>query len=209
MDIYIKPKTKIFIGQRKLITINDIAQVEAPEEAAQKILSSGILNINADEKTNYIISVIDIIKVIKRVYPKAAINNVGETDIIVSFVPEKKSRNPIISVFLIVFVTLTLLMGSATAIMSFHTDAQIPKVFQNYYKIFFQKESEKPLIIDIPYSIGLASGIIIFFNHFMGKKLTEDPTPIEVEMTEYENEVNDTILDQLTEKKVEHTDEDI
>ena len=209
MDIYIKPKRKIFISQRKLITINDIAQVEAPEEAAQSILSSGILNINADEKTNYIISVIDIIKVIKRVYPKAAINNVGETDIIVSFVPEKKSRNPIISVFLIVFVTLTLLMGSATAIMSFHTDAQIPKVFQNYYKIFFQKESEKPLIIDIPYSIGLASGIIIFFNHFLGKKVTEDPTPIEVEMTEYENEVNDTILDQLTEKKVEHTDEDI
>ena len=209
MDIYIKPKRKIFISQRKLITINDIAQVEAPEEVAQKILSSGILNINTDEKTNYIISVIDIIKVIKRVYPKVAINNVGETDVIVSFAPEKKSRNPIISGFLVFFVTLTLLMGSATAIMSFHTDAQIPKVFQNYYKIFFQKESEKPLIIDIPYSIGLASGIIIFFNHFMGKKVTEDPTPIEVEMTEYENEVNDTILDQLTEKKVEHAEEDI
>ena len=100
-------------------------------------------------------------------------------------------------------------MGSATAIMSFHTDAQIPMVFQNYYRIFFQKESEKPLIIDIPYSIGLAFGIIIFFNHFMGKKMSEEPTPIEVEMSTYETAVNSTVIDQMTEKKAEKADDSV
>jgi stage V sporulation protein AA len=59
------------------------------------------------------------------------------------------------------------------------------------------EEKDNPLIIEIPYSIGLAAGIIVFFNHFLGHKITDDPTPIEVEMTEYDKEVTDTILNSI------------
>jgi len=208
MDVYVKPSTKIFVAQKRQVTIKDIAEVEAPDKLTPKILASRVMSIKADKKCNYVVSMIDIIKVIKKVCPNATINNVGETDVIVSYDPDMNRRSPIITGLLIFFVTLTLLMGSATAIMSFHTDAQIPKIFQNYYKLFFGKESDKPLIIDIPYSIGLASGIIIFFNHFMGKKVTQEPTPIEVEMSTYENDVNDTILDQMTEEKTQKEEED-
>jgi len=208
MDIYVKPSTKIFVAQKRQVTIKDIAEVEAPGKLTPKILNARVMSINADKKCNYVVSMIDIIKVIKGVCPNATINNVGETDVIVAYDPDMDRRSPIITAILIAFVTLTLLMGSATAIMSFHTDAQIPKIFQNYYKIFFNKESEKPLIIDIPYSIGLAFGIIVFFNHFMGKKVTKEPTPIEVEMSTYEADVNDTILDQMTEEKSETEGED-
>jgi len=85
--------------------------------------------------------------------------------------------------------------------MSFHSDAQIPKVFQNYYEIFFGEYKEDPLIIEIPYSIGLALGIIVFFNHFGGKKITNDPTPIEVEMSVYETEIVDTVIEYLNKNK--------
>jgi stage V sporulation protein AA len=207
MDIYIKPKTKITVNQKKPVTIQDIAEIEAPEKIAQKILKSVVLNIKEEKKNNYAVSVLDVIKVIKQAVPDASINNIGESDVIISFNPNEKKRNPVINALLIAFVTITLLMGSATAIMSFHSDAQMPKVFQSYYKIFFGKESEKPLIIDIPYSIGLACGIVLFFNHFLGKKLTDDPTPIEVEMTSYENDVNETVIDQLTENKVKKADD--
>ena len=203
MDIYIKPSAKIFVAQQRQVTIKDIAEVEAPDKLTPRILASRVLSIKADKKCNYVVSAIDIIKTIKKVCPNATINNVGESDVIVSYDPGLNRRKPIVTGILVFFVTLTLLMGSATAIMSFHNDAQIPKVFQNYYRIFFNKESEKPLIIDIPYSIGLAFGIIVFFNHFLGKKLSKEPTPIEVEMTTYENEVNDTILDQMTDQLTE------
>ena len=208
MDIYIKPSAKIFVSQKKHITIKDIAEVEAPDKLIPKILASHIMSVKSDKKCNYVISAIDIIKTIKKICPNATINNVGETDVIVSYDPDLDRRKPIITGILVFFVTLTLLMGSATAIMSFHNDAQIPQVFQNYYKIFFNKENKKPLIFDIPYSIGLAFGIIVFFNHFLGKKLTQEPTPIEVEMATYETDVNDTILDQKTEEKSEKEAED-
>ena len=37
--------------------------------------------------------------------------------------------------------------------------------------------------------------MLIFFNHFMGKKLTADPTPMEVEMRAYEDQVDTTVLE--------------
>ena len=37
-------------------------------------------------------------------------------------------------------------------------------------------------ILEISYSLGLSVGIILFFNHFAGKKITMDPTPLEVQM---------------------------
>ena len=203
MDIYIKPSAKIFVARERQVTIKDIAEVEAPGKLTPKILAARVMSIKADKKRNYVVSAIDIIKVIKNICPNATINNVGEMDVIVAYDPDLKRRNPLVTGALVFFVTLTLLMGSATAIMSFHNDAQMPQVFKNYYKIFFNKESDKPLIFDIPYSIGLAFGIIVFFNHFFGKRITQEPTPIEVEMTTYENDVNDTILDQMTDQMTE------
>ncbi|MPN30417.1 hypothetical protein SDC9_177888 [bioreactor metagenome] len=87
--------------------------------------------------------------------------------------------------------------GGSTAIMGFHSDAQIPKIFENYYYIFMGERTITPYILTIPYSIGIAFGIIFFFNHFSKKFLTTDPTPIEVQMTTYEKEVNDNVIDTL------------
>ena len=38
-------------------------------------------------------------------------------------------------------------------------------------------------------------GIIVFYNHFGGKRITKDPTPMEVQMRQYENDVNTTLVD--------------
>ena len=51
------------------------------------------------------------------------------------------------------------------------------------------------IIAEYCYSIGLGVGIIIFYNHFGPKKLTKDPTPIEVEMRKYERDINQTLID--------------
>ena len=41
----------------------------------------------------------------------------------------------------------------------------------------------------------------MFFNHFGNKKLTSDPTPIEVELSVYEDDVNTNIIDTLNKEK--------
>ena len=49
-------------------------------------------------------------------------------------------------------------------------------------------------ILEISYSLGLSVGIILFFNHFAGKKITMDPTPLEVQMKQYEQDVSTAII---------------
>ncbi|GFI61552.1 hypothetical protein IMSAG049_00711 [Clostridiales bacterium] len=125
----------------------------------------------------------------------------GETDIIIEYSQMPVKHNKAFDIAKIIFVCIVLFGGAMTAIMSFHSDAQMPAVFQNMYRIFFGIESTKPYIIYVPYSIGLTVGIIVFFNHFAGKYMTEDPTPIEVQMSTYEKEATDSIIDNLNKEK--------
>ena len=41
----------------------------------------------------------------------------------------------------------------------------------------------------------LVFGIIVFFNHIGGRRITKDPTPIEVEMRVYETDVNKALIE--------------
>ena len=46
----------------------------------------------------------------------------------------------------------------------------------------------------IVYSVGLFLGIILFFNHGGRYKLTNDPSPLQVQMRQYEQGVNQTFI---------------
>ncbi|MCL2461880.1 MAG: stage V sporulation protein AA [Defluviitaleaceae bacterium] len=206
MEIYIKPVKKIVVEGRRTIYLKDLAEVVADTKTADKLKNLKLLEMKAEKKANYLVSVTDIVRAISAKFPNDTVSNLGEADTVVEFSPVKERDNSVWKWTKIVFVALVLLAGSATAIMSFHSDAQMPEVFKNYYKVFFGKEIEKPLLIDIPYSIGLAAGIIVFFNHFMGKKVTEDPTPIEIEMALYETDVTDTVKDTLADRRAHEGD---
>jgi len=207
MDIYIKPVKKANVTAVDVIRVKDVAEVIGAEDAVKEIENMKLMDIKTEEKkANFLISVTDIIKAIKKTYPDASISNVGVQDTLVQYRLEKSKENAFLQWAKVAFVVLILLAGSSTAIMSFHTDGQIPKVFESYYRIFFGEHRSNPLIINIPYAIGLAAGILVFFNHILGKKITDDPTPIEVEMSLYETEVNETMLDILNTEESQNGD---
>ena len=200
MDIYIKPEKKIKFQKTGTVHIKDIAEVYSESTLRKKAENIKIMEIKEEKDKCYLISVIDIINAIDRALPGNTISNVGEMDTIVEY-EKPKNKNKIWLYTKIIFVALVLFAGSATAIMSFHSDAQMATVFENYYYIFFGERIENPAIIDLPYAIGLAVGIVVFFNHLGNKKLTSDPTPIEVEMSVYEDDVNTNIIDTLNKEK--------
>ncbi|MCD8036727.1 MAG: stage V sporulation protein AA [Clostridiales bacterium] len=202
MDVFIKPVKKALITGRKAVRLNDIAEVYCQGNTNLNIGDTIVFNIPENSSKNeYLISVVDIVRAIGQRLPDATINNVGEMDTIIEYSPEAANERPVYDAFKIAFVCVVLFGGAMTAIMSFHSDAQMPVIFQNIYRLFFGIESTKPYIIYIPYSIGLAVGIIVFFNHFGGKYITKDPTPIEVQMTTYEKETTDSVIDNLSREK--------
>ncbi len=206
MDIYIKPVKKALLAQRNKIVVSDICEVIATSDVTEKVNELKLLDIKSQDKKYLIVSVTDIVKAIKKVYPDATVNNLGEMDTVIEYAPERHKDSSWFKWFKIAFVSLVLFVGSSTAIMTFQTDSQLSKVFENYYYIFFKENTTEPRIIEIPYSIGLGAGIILFFNHFVGKKVSDDPTPIEVEMSLYSTEITDTMLEHLNNQKTREED---
>jgi len=201
LDIYIKPNEKITITARKIVYLKDVGEIWIPGQSTASLENLVVYQVPEDTEKTYLISVIDIIKAITLKFPDATVNNVGEMDILLTYQKQYKQQNKVWLYSKIVFIALILFTGASTSIMSFHSDAQIPKIFQNYYYIFFGEYNDMPLILAIPYTIGLAIGIILFFNHFSKIYVTKDPTPIEIEMTTYEKETNTSIIDALNRKQ--------
>ena len=201
LDIYIKPFKKVSLSEVKSVYLKNVSEVYAPSEILKRVKNNKIMGMKEEEQKNYLISIIDIIHATDKATPGHTINNGGEMDTVLEYSPKKEKNKSFVKTLKVIAVTIILLAGSSTAIMSFHSDAQMSKVFENYYYIFFNERIENPMILDIPYSIGLAVGIIVFFNHFIGRKITTDPTPIEVEMSTYESNVTDNIIDTLNVEK--------
>jgi len=201
LDIYIKPNEKITITARKIVYLKDVGEIWIPGQSTASLGNLVVYQVPEDTEKTYLISVIDIIKAITLKFPDATVNNVGEMDILLTYQKQYKQQNKVWLYSKIVFIALILFTGASTSIMSFHSDAQIPKIFQNYYYIFFGEYNDMPLILAIPYTIGLGVGIILFFNHFSKIYVTKDPTPIEIEMTTYEKETNTSIIDALNRKQ--------
>ena len=78
--------------------------------------------------------------------------------------------------------------------MTFNNDSNVTDVFANIYYLTMGVESDGFTVLEFSYSVGITIGILVFFNHFAKWKLTADPTPIEVEMRLYEDNLNKTII---------------
>ena len=176
----------VFLGQLGSIWCRDKA-VESKCKAIK------VINIQADKKERYVVSVMDLIKKMEKLCEQVEINNVGETDCIIDYQPDVKSH-PVWDWIKAAFVCLVSFFGAAFAIMTFNNDASVTDVFQELYRLTLGQESGKVMVLEVTYSVGLAVGVILFFNHFCKWKLNTDPTPLEVEMRLYEDNISKTLI---------------
>ena len=71
------------------------------------------------------------------------------------------------------------------------------------HNIFVGQGRDAYPVAGIAYSLGLFIGIIVFVNHGAKKKFSDDPTPLQVQMRQYEQEVNQTVITDASRKKAE------
>jgi len=200
--IYIRGYKKTTIQQTSLVYLKDIADIYAALELKDPVDSMVVLKIkDTTKKSTHLIGILDIIKIITAAYPDIIIQNVGDADIIINYVPKIIEENTIIEWFKTIVVSIIVFAGATIAIMAYSADTSLAKTFSLLNKIFTGKEVENPVLITVPYSIGIAIGIITFFNHIGTKKITDDPTPMQIEINKYEEDVENSMIDSMTGKK--------
>ena len=87
--------------------------------------------------------------------------------------------------------------------MAFNNDVDVDKLFGYIYYWMTGKQSSGFTILEVSYSVGITIGILVFFNHFGKRRFSVDPTPIEVEMRLYENDLQTTLIENISRKEQE------
>ncbi len=185
---------KITEVRTKDVFLKDVAKVYCSDTTIQnKCNAVKLRTIRDDRPYSYVENVLDVIEKLEKIDPSIQINNVGEVDYIIDYIPPAKP-NHAWQWLKTIFVCLVCFFGAAFAIMTFNNDVSASDIFKQIYLLVTGVESDGFTIIEISYSIGLAIGIILFFNHFAKWKVNTDPTPLEVEMRLYEDNISKTVI---------------
>ncbi|HEY4550645.1 MAG TPA: stage V sporulation protein AA [Bacillus sp. (in: firmicutes)] len=188
--VYIRLRNRVLVRPRERIYIKDIAQIIANEALHEKIDQLQLYQISDQDRNIIIIDAMQVIAEIAKLDSTIQVQLLGPSQTIVEVVFKKKKY----SFTLFVLAWLLLFFGSMLTIMNFHEDVSMQAVHQRIYRIITGKSVEKPLFFQIPYSIGLGLGMIIFFNHVFKKRLNEEPSPLEVEMFNYQQDLDQYVI---------------
>lgn len=179
---------------RKDVLVKDVAKVYCSDTNIQnKCECVKVKHIIEEKSACYVESALDVIEKLEAVDPSVSVTNIGKVEYIISYQPPMRPRY-LWQWAKTAFVCVVCFCGAAFAIMTFNNDANVRDVFQELYRLVTGEEAQGTGILELTYSLGLALGITVFFNHFAKWKLSTDPTPLEVEMRLYEENISKTLI---------------
>jgi stage V sporulation protein AA len=191
--IYIKPNHQVTLGQAsRLLGANDLL-----EDQLKKLI---LYEHKKSDGNRFVIDLLQIVRAIREREPDLAVEAYGDPQVLV-MVSEKpvKPRIPIL-----ILAWLLLFFGAGLAIMNFHTDVSMKEVHIRIVELITGKRTDHPLWFQIPYSLGIGLGMVLFFNHLFRKRFNEEPNPLEVELYMYQENVNAYVIADEMRKKSDY-----
>ena len=198
---FIKLETYYATPPNSSVYLKDVADVFSSNNNIQKFLENIKVFDAKDEDWDYVTAV-DIVNKIQSQKDNIDVTMLGEPEVLIE-IKEEKERNMIIEVIKILFASGVLFFGAAMTIMYFYEDVNMRKAMEKLYYIATGKHEKNPLILVIPYSIGLGVGMITFFSRIItsNKRRKMEPGPMEVEMFLYDKEMGDYLIKDIKSKK--------
>lgn len=186
--------------KRPVVRLADVGTITTQDpKLKQKVGETELYRFLKPQKEKQVFSVMKVLHLLEKKFPEIEITPIGEPDFIVEYKPDKpKKWEKPLEWAKTVFVALAVFFGSAFTIVSFNKDAGVNEIFPMIYRLTEGAERMGPGELEIGYSLGLPLGIVLFFNHFLRKKIDSDPTPLQVQMRQYEKDVNATIIENAT-----------
>ncbi len=188
---YLKAEAKAELD-KPLATLGDVAKVLCGDDRAQREAQSIVVydfsrEMSKAKVQRAVIDVMQIITLLQERFPGCLVKSLGETAVVIEL--RRAQQHPFLEKCKVGFIALLCFFGAAFTIMAFHNDIGIEDIFAEVYLLTTGMESDGFTVLEISYSVGLSVGILVFFNHIGTRRITKDPTPIEVQMRQYEGDV--------------------
>ncbi|ALX48002.1 stage V sporulation protein AA [Lentibacillus amyloliquefaciens] len=184
--VYLRMKKNIETSYLKKVTLEDIAYISTVSPLKKDLDKTPIYRITNKDRNVVIIDSFLVIDHLNEAYNNLEFQVIGPSHTLIRIQKHKKSPNLLI----VSFVWLLLFIGAAMTIMNFHYDVSMQEVQQKLHFLLTGVRSKYPLWIQIPYSIGLGAGMLLFFNHWFKKRINEEPSPLEVEIFNYQQNID-------------------
>ena len=192
-NIYIKCQRSVEVSDRDVF-LSDVAEVDCADKLMEaKMKAVKLYRFPQDEDT-HVLSTLQIVQKMEAVCQDISVEIVGETDCLVRLATQQ-SEDRWAQVGKVAFVCLVSFFGTGFTIMAYHNDIGINDVFSGIMRMATGENLPGVSVLELSYSIGLSVGIVVFFNHVGKKRITSDPTPVEVEMYQYKTDVARTIVE--------------
>lgn len=193
VTVYLKCDRNVEV-QSEDVFLRDLGELRCSDAViAAKLKALKAHHFGRDEIRRCVISSLRLVELMEKECPNITVQLVGEPDVLVEWidVSRHKGWQQWVKCALVCLVSF---FGTAFTIMAYHNDVGINNVFTEMYRMVMNREPQGLNVLEVSYSIGLAAGIILFFNHVGGRRLTKDPTPIEVAMRNYEEDVDKALI---------------
>lgn len=197
LTLYIALEQSTLVASRK-VHIGDISTIFCTnQDICHQIKNMEILVFPNTEQDQTVITVLKLIELINTTYKNLSVESIGNPETIVYYrnLTSSHRLSGKIKAFLLMVLAF---FGTSYSIMSYNGDVGAIDLLSNLYEMFTGQTAVQgqtgPALGIIAYSIGLCMGMIIFFNHGINKKNTDDPTPLQVQMRLYEEDVNKAII---------------
>lgn len=202
--VYIALDQSVLVTNKK-VCIGDISSIYCVDNKIRNQISNILLFTFSEEEINQkVVTAMKIIESISLQIPDASINLIGSTETI-CYYKNLSPKTKVSTLIKTAFLFILAFFGTAYSIMSYNGDVGAIDLLKNIYKLSTGNEATNSnpwfALGLLTYSLGLCIGMIVFFNHGINKKHIDDPTPLQVQMRLYEQDVNNTIAINSTRNK--------
>lgn len=189
--IYLRLKKRIYIKPSHTVKLGQVARLLTDDDELTNRLSALPLYEHRKSDGNRV--VIDLLQIVKKIrldIPNITVEAYGDPQVLI-MVADKPVKPRYV---MLVLSWLLLFFGAGLAIMNFHTDVSMREVHIRIVELITGERVEHPLWFQIPYSLGIGLGMILFFNHIFRKRFNEEPNPLEVELYMYQENMNAYVI---------------
>lgn len=201
--VYLRMRHRVQVNPNETVRLGQIAFIIARSDTKEKLQKLPIHQVTMSDRNIIVVDVMKVITEMRKEDGELDIQNIGPAQTIVEVMFKKKNY----SGFFFALVWLLLFIGAALAIMNFHEDVSMRQVHQKLFYMLTGVKDEKPLLLQIPYSFGLGLGMVLFFNHLFRKRINEEPSPLEVEMFNYQQDLDQYVIMHENKESMKNIDE--
>ncbi|WP_284141239.1 stage V sporulation protein AA [Virgibacillus sp. LDC-1] len=188
--VYIRMKKNLDIKDMREIRLKDIAYLSTlSHDLKSRLENMPIYRITKKDNNLVVIDSFLIVEHLTTQFNEIEIQLIGPTNTVIRVHKVRKHS----SILLTAFAWIILFIGTAMTIVNFHYDVSMQVVQQRIHYLLTGEYTKYPLWLQIPYSFGLGAGMLLFFNHWFNKRFNEEPSPLEVEIFNYQQSIDNYI----------------